>query len=483
MATRGKGYGGWVVAGILVMIFLVSTNTWNPFPDIWDWVNASRGLSDPPPRWQERVGGRPDSVARAGDTLVVELDTSVKGRRVSDGSEIWSRKADWSAVAGEGAGAVVVVGKLLVKGYDVIDPRNGSVLRHENDAVGVWTYRDAIVDARCYGPKDCTLTASSPRDGDQLWQVDIPGVESSLFADNPKLQAMRPLTAHRVADQPDGPLPMPRLLGFPVGRHVYPVDTVAGRMLPSVEQGSREQVVVAGGRLLRVTATPGDGACYFTVDARDPVTGGQVWKEAGVNLRTTSGSGCQQRRTPSGAGNVVVGVASDGREAVLDVNDGRVLWVGAAGEKLLAVNNRYALVRAADGEAVMGLRLGRKKPLWTRAVHPGAEAALTQYAALVVDTKPDRIIALDPASGAEKLNVRSDAKVVVCGPDGIVLASVREVGYLPYSSQAAATRAPAGGAAGGSDGGGSDGGTSGGGADGGGPAKGRSEGGGLGKNG
>src|SRR5262245_1214275 len=152
------------------MIFLVSTDTWNPFPDMWQWVNASRGLSDPAPAWQERAGGRPETVTQAGNMLIVELHTSVEGRRISDGGESWTRKADWAAVAGDGAGAVAVVGKLLVKGYDVLDPRNGVVLRHEADAVGVWTYRDAIVDARCHSPKDCTLTASSPRDGDRLWQ-------------------------------------------------------------------------------------------------------------------------------------------------------------------------------------------------------------------------------------------------------------------------------------------------------------------------
>jgi outer membrane protein assembly factor BamB len=468
VATKGRGYGGWIVAGILVMIFLVSTDTWNPFPDVWRWANTSRGLSDPAPSWQERIGGRAETVTLAGNTLVVELHTSVEARRVSDGGEIWTKKADWSSVAGEGAGAVAVVGKLLVKGYDVIDPGNGAVLRHNGEAVGVWTYRDAIVDARCHSPKDCTLTAYAPRDGDRLWQVDIPGIESNLVADNPGLRGTRPLTTSRVADHPDSPEEMPRLLGFPVGEHVYPVDTSDGRRLPEVKQDSRDQVVVAGGRVLRVTANPSDGACYFTVDARDAVTGGQVWKAAGLNLRTTSGSGCQQRRAPAGAGNVVVGVSPDGREAVLDANDGRALWVGGDKEKVLAVDNRYALVRAADGRSVKGIRLGRAKPLWTRAVHPDAEAALTAFAAVIVDKKPDRIIALDPASGAERLNVRSEAKVVTCGPSGIVISEVRELGYLPYTSGAVATEAPAGG-------GPVEGAPANGGSDGDGPAKGKSE--------
>jgi hypothetical protein len=160
VAAKGKGYGGWVVAAILVVIFLVSTNTWNPFPDMWRWVNSSRSLSDPAPSWQQRIGGRPESVTQAGNALVVELHTSVEGRRISDGTQTWSRKADWSAVAGEGADSVAVVGKLLVKGYDVIDPASGRSLRHDSDSLAVWTYQDAILDVRCHSPKDCTLTAS-----------------------------------------------------------------------------------------------------------------------------------------------------------------------------------------------------------------------------------------------------------------------------------------------------------------------------------
>ncbi len=414
------------------MIFLAATNTWNPFPGMWSWANSSRPVSDPDPAWQERAGGRPESVTLAGNVLVVELHTAVEGRRVLDGGQIWSRKADWSAVAGEGAGSVAVVGKLLVKGYDVIDPTNGAVIRHEDDAVGVWTYREAILDVRCRGTKDCTVTASVPRTGEKMWQVDIPGVGSVLFADNPKLQGSTPLGTSGVADHPDGPDTMPRLLGFPVDRTVHFVDTQNGRAVREIKPEREEQVVAVGGRVLRITATPADGACYFSVDGRDAVTGAQVWKTSGINLRTTSGTACEQRRTPSGAGNVIIAVRSDGRESVFDAYDGRTVWTGAAGEKVLAVDNRYAVVRSADGKSIKGMRLGSGTPLWTRQVRDGAQAALSRYAAVIVEKKPDRIIALDPASGAEKLNVRSSAKVVTCGPDGLVLSDLRELGYARY---------------------------------------------------
>src|SRR5215831_9559401 len=97
VAAKGRGLGGWVVAATLLMIFLVSTDTWNPFPGIWDWANSSRSLSDPAPDWQQRLGGRPESVTRAGDLLVVDVNGAVEARAVSDGTQRWSRKADWGA--------------------------------------------------------------------------------------------------------------------------------------------------------------------------------------------------------------------------------------------------------------------------------------------------------------------------------------------------------------------------------------------------
>ena len=60
-----------------------------------------------------------------------------------------------------------------------------------------------------------------------------------------------------------------------------------------------------------------------------------------------------QREDPQGARNVLIGVGPDGREAVLDGYDGRLLWVGDAGEKLIAVDDRYALVRGADKRSVV----------------------------------------------------------------------------------------------------------------------------------
>jgi outer membrane protein assembly factor BamB len=442
--ANGRANTGWFVAGTIVMVVLVATNTWNPFPDIWTWLNHNGPISDPAAAWQHRVGESPKSVTVAGDTMVVELGDSVEARRLTTGDQLWTKKVDWSAVAGTDADSAVVSGKLLVKGYDVVDPATGSLLRHDKQAVAVWTYRDAILDVRCHSSKDCTLTEWDPRATEPTWTVEMPGVGFVLFADNPGLKEVRPMTAQRIADHAGGPETMPRLLGFPIDGNTYVVDTSQGKVLPEVKPGRRDQIVVVGGRVLRITATAGDGSCYFQVAASDAVTGGEVWRQAGLNLRTASGSGCEQRNTPNGAENVVIGVGSDGRQALIDAYDGRILWVGATGEKVLDVDNQFALIRAADGKSIKGIQLGQSGTLWTRPVTSDAQALLTRYAAVISDRKPDRIVALNPETGKEKLSVRSSAKVLASGPDGLVVGDGRLVGYLPYGGKIVVkTTAPA----------------------------------------
>jgi outer membrane protein assembly factor BamB len=438
LVAKGRANTGWFVAGMIVMVMLVATNTWNPFPGIWKWVNHNGPISDPAPAWQQRIGASPQSVTIAGNAIVVDLGDSVEARRLSDGGQLWSKKADWSAVAGVAASAAVVSGKLLVKGYDVVDPSTDSLLRHDKQAVAVWTYRDAILDVRCHGSKDCTLSAWGPRATQPAWTVDLPGVGFVLFADNPSLKGIRAMTALQIAGHAGGPDTMPRLLGFPINGSTYVVDTSQGKLLPEVKPGRRDEIVVVGGRVLRITATPGDGACYFAVVASDAVTGSQVWRQAGLNMRTVSSSGCEQRDAPNGADNVVLGIGPDGRQLLMDAYDGRVLWIGAAGEKVLDVDSTFALIRAADGKSIRGILLGQSGTLWTRPAPSDAEALLNRYAVVITQKGPNRIIALDPETGREKLNVRSSAKVLACGPDGMVIGDARLVGYLPYAGSTVA---------------------------------------------
>ncbi|MGW4462453.1 hypothetical protein [Micromonospora sp. NPDC004704] len=436
-----KGSAGrsakWFLAFMLVAVIVLSaTGVWNPFPNLVSWINRSQPLSEPDVVWQQRVGGTPKSVTIAGSTVVVEQRTFVESRSLATGGKLWERKADWAAVAGGETDPVVATGKLLEKGYELIDPETGAVRRRDTKASGVWTYRNALLDVRCSEPRECTLSRWDPRGTKPVWTAFLPGVGTGLFADNPEVLGTRRLTTKLVADDASGPETMPSLLGFPVDGRVHIVDTATGRVLRDVQPGRADRLVVVGGRMLRIEARAEDGSCYFTVLARDPITGQEVWRRSGINLRTANAGGCVQREDPQGGQSVLVGVGPDGRETILDGYDGRVLWSGAEGEKLLSVDDRYALVRSADRQTVIGRELGRDAPRWNRPLSPEGAATLTRSAAVLVDEKPNRVIALDPLRGSELLTLATSAKVLAVGPAGMVIGDGRDIGYVQFSTAA-----------------------------------------------
>ncbi|MFU8874911.1 PQQ-binding-like beta-propeller repeat protein [Micromonospora sp. SL4-19] len=418
----------------MTVIVLAATGVWNPFPAMWDWVDRSEPISEPDVVWQQRIGGTPKSVTIAGDTVVVEQRTRVEARSLATGTQLWERKADWAAVAGGDRDAVVAVGKLLVKGYELLDPTTGVVRRRDDQAVAVWTYRNLLLDARCVQATDCTLSAWEPRGTKPLWTAFLPGVHSGVLADNPELLGTRRLAASRIDSGVAGPEAVPPLLGFPVDGRVHVLDTATGRVLRDLEPGREERLAVVGGRLLRITAASRDGNCSFVVSAVDPATGHEVWRRAGVNLRTADYAGCVQREDPQGARSVLVGVAPDGREAVIDGYDGRLLLVGADGEKLLAVDDRYALVRSADKRSILGHELSVDRTRWTRPAASKSGAALTPYAALIAEEKPSRLIAVDPRTGRELVALRTSANALAVGPNGMIIGEGREIGYVRWGA-------------------------------------------------
>ncbi len=423
----------YALLALVAVVILVATGVWNPFPGLWNWINQSDPLSSPATAWQQRLGSSAQSVTIAGSAVVVEHRTTVEARSLQAGVRLWEKDADWGAVAGTGVNAVVAVGELLVKGYEVLDPATGTVLRRDRDAVAVWTYRNMLLDVRCLQPRDCQLVAWDPRGAQPLWSVPVPGIGFVLFADNPPLPGTRLLTAGRVNGDAGGPVPAPALLGFRADERLHVVDTAAGRIVQVVEPRRGDRVVVVGGRVLTVTTRAADGTCYFTVTASDPANGREVWRRDGLNLRTVEGAGCSQGEDPFGGQNVILGVTPEGREMLLDAYDGRVLWRGGDGQKVLAVDDRYALVRARDGRSVGSQLLGRGRAGWTRRTDPDAQAALTPYAGLVMDADPSRIVAVDPRDGDVFAEVRSEARVLAVGPAGMIIGEGRDIGYLPFT--------------------------------------------------
>ncbi|MBG0568931.1 hypothetical protein [Actinoplanes aureus] len=425
MSGSGKGLA--LVAAVTVTV-LATTGVWNPFPRMWSWITTS-GPVAPGARWQQELGGTPQSVAIAGDAVIVEYRNSVEAYGLTAAVPLWSSDADWASIAGRGADAVVVTGRLLTKGYQVLDPRTGVARRSDTTASAVWTYQDAIVDLSCSGGDDCRLTGWDPKAGTQLWSVGTGGIGFVLDAGNPDLPDTRRLTSGDVDDDVAGPPALPGLLGFPDDGQIRVIDTATGKLVQTVRPARDQRIAVVAGRVLTVTGTSRDGTCYYGVVATAPPRNNVVWQRDGLNLRTADGSDCKQGRDPAGGYNVVLGVDPYGRELLINGYDGRDLWYGDKESDVVAVNDSYAVIRKDD--TLRGWSFSKGKAVWRQTGRPEASAALTPYAAIVVSK--NRITALALASGAVRADVRTDAKVFAVGPDGMIAVSGRDMAYLAFS--------------------------------------------------
>jgi hypothetical protein len=162
-----------------------------------------------------------------------------------------------------------------------------------------------------------------------------------------------------------------------------------------------------------------------------------VWRKDGYDLRTASGAGCEQRRDPGGSDAVLVATRGDNREVLLSTRDGHEVWVGSAGETVLATDGRYAVVRTADHKQLKGVDAGSGAELWTRPADPHADVAVTRSAVLVTTPATGRLAALEPGSGRTLIDVESQASVLGAGPDGLVLNRGRTIGYVSFGTVAA----------------------------------------------
>lgn len=431
---RSNGTGLWLLFGVILYTVLVLTGVVdNPLPGAWEWIDRDQPLAEDL-RWQERLGGRPSSVVAAGNALAVDLGTEVQlrsrltGRVIRSGFEE-TLQADWMAVAGDGSEAVVVTGTLLEKGYEVRNPL-GQVIRRDEEAVAVWTFRDLLLDARCAEPRECELRAYRPGSGEPVWTTNLPGVGAGLFANNPDLAGGRRVTPRGIDEAVSGPEPAPPVVGFPTDGRVIVVETANGQVLQHLQPERNEQLSVIGGRIISSVAASRDGICVVAVTGLDAATGLPVWGPEPYHLRTVSGAGCEQRDRPVAAGSALVAVTADGRELVVDAYDGRVLWTGAEGERVESLSAAYAVIRAADPTTRRLVALGGSATsLWDRTVHADASMVVTRCGVVLRDREPDRVVLLDPDTGAEQLSLRTDARVRACVPEGLLIGDGRSVGY------------------------------------------------------
>jgi hypothetical protein len=426
-----KGYAA--ILAVVALVLLATSGVFNPWPKVWAWISTSAPIAEGASQWQVSIGGTPESVTIANDAVIVAARTRVEAYGLGAGVKLWQSDADWASVAGRGGDAVVVTGKLLTKGYQVLDPRSGATRRTDPNATAVWAYANAVVDLSCAKGGECELRAWDPRGSSPLWTVSTGGIGFVLDAANPDLPDTRPIGSPQIDDQVAGRPAMPELLGLPDDGRIRIVDTAAGRVVQTVEPKPDQRIAVTGGRVLTVTGEARDGTCYYDVVATDPPGAEPVWRRDALNLRTAGdGAACKQDRDPAGGEDVVVGVDPYGREQVIAAHDGRVLWRGEDDQDVMAVSDGYVVVRSADRGTFTGRSFRRGGTVWRRSVGDGASAALTPYAAVVANVKPSRITAVSPSSGAVLTEARTDAKVFAAGPDGLIAVSGRDMAYLPF---------------------------------------------------
>jgi outer membrane protein assembly factor BamB len=434
MASGGSAFRGYALAVIVLLVVLATTHVFNPWPKLWTWFNTSGPIAEGASQWQQTIGGSPQNVTIVNDAIIVEYRTSVEAYGLGAGVKLWNSDADWASVAGDGSDAVVVTGRLLTKGYQVVDPRTGLVRRADTDASAVWTYRTGILDLHCGKGNACELTAWDTK-GNTRWRVSTGGIGFVLDAANPDLPDTNPMSSgNGIDDQVAGPRDMPALIGLPDDGKVRVIDTATGKLVQTAQPGPDQRISVAGGRVLTITGTSADGTCYYDVVATDPPGGGVVWKRDGLNLRTAAnGSACKQGRDPAGGEDVVLGVDPVGRQELIAAHDGRILWHGDKGEDVLSVNDSFAVIRSADGGTLRGFSLANGRTAWNRAAGSGASAALTPYAVIIATSKPGRVAALSPSSGRLLAEVRTDAKIFAVGPAGMIAVDGRDMAYLPFA--------------------------------------------------
>jgi outer membrane protein assembly factor BamB len=425
----------------LLLLLAVSTFTLlivadimpNPFPPMWDWINRERPIAAEVD-WQERLGGRPSAAGVPGSTVVADAGRRAAAFDRATGEEILDWTADWLTVAGTDGNAVVITGETLSRGYQVRDPATGTPILEDEDARAVWGFRQVRIDLRCDGARSCELRAYRPDSPVPLWATDLPGAGSGLVGADPDLTTASVRMPARVHERVGAPEDLPLVLGVPIDRQrVAIVHSGTGELLAVHDAGRDELIMVVGDRVLRSVAIRRDGVCQVSVIGHDAFTGNVVWGPHPYNLRTITGGGCEQQYAAVAAGAALIAVDPEGKELILDAGDGRVLWRGEPDERVQGLTEDMAVIKAADPAIRYAVLLGRDRtPRWTQRVDPNAEVVIVDCGIVVADREPNRLRVWDPVNGEERLSVRTSARMLACAPDGLVLASGRSLGFVPF---------------------------------------------------
>jgi hypothetical protein len=405
---------------------------WNPLPGWLNKLSEAHGLSHPATAWTVRVDNEPTAAVVTGNTVVVFEPGTVDGRDAGSGQQRWTASADWTAVAGSsGSGGLVILAGKRNSGFQALDPATGRAAWSDPKAQGAWAFADLVVSIACPDKSACTLTARRPADGSVRWRAHLDGDGRRFSGANGLRNAVAELGASDTRDAP--PQPAPALLGLPIDDQITVYSLRSGHLLNRYTSSKTQRIELAGTRVLEVSAKPHDDGCRYSVIARDPGSGRQLWQRNGLDLHTSTGIGCDQRKDPVGGGGLVMGTAN-GHDALFDVASGNQAYRVGAGQDLLATDGQVAVVRSADKKSVRGVRRRDGTVLWTRTVDRHVQVSVTPELVVFDDPDNGRIAALSTDSGQVRIDAKSYATVLGYTGDGLVIHTGRTIGLLRYGS-------------------------------------------------
>lgn len=428
----GLGFFGLIAIGVTLAIVF----QWNPWPRIQAWLKerGTGAIATPATAWTQRAAGQPDAAAVTDRAVLVMMGDMVEAHARTDGALLWRKEADWAALAGAGATAVAVVSKVDGRGFDAVDPHSGEVRWTDTDAIGAWTFRDAVLTIAC--PKaGCAIVNRAPADGAVRSRTALAGAVRALGGANSGLLDLRDPAGPVRDAKPADPRPLPRYLGFLIDHRVQVIDTTAARRVREEEVPNDARTVVAGNRTVRTTAAPKAGGCRFTVTARDAASGRALWQRDGYDPGTAGGAGCEPRRDPVGGATAMITTRGDNRQVLLSTVDGRELAVAGPDETIEGTDGELGIIRTADDKQLRAVDLTRGgATAWTRAVAPKSRVGLTPYGVFVTDAATERVTVVDRTTGQLRLDLVTGAIVLGIHADGVVLGRGRTIGWAAFTA-------------------------------------------------
>ena len=380
------------------MIASPSPSVWNPFPGVWDWVDRS-AADLPSPTWPGSTGSaaRPKSVTIVGD--------AGRGRAAGPASSVRSLR-DRRPAAGSATADWVGGGR--VGDRDAGDRRRRArsdkglrgarpapparYVGATREAIAVWTYSDTIArPALPGGAARLPVERLGPaRHGSRLWTaVDCPASAAGCFADNPGLPAPGDSPRRGSTTRRPGRTRCRRVLGLarrrPGARWWTPPPagwcrTSTAAATSGWSRGRRPDAHDHGAAR--------DGSLLLR--GRGPRPGHRAAGVAagpGSTCAPPTGPAASSGEDPPGGRTCCSGWPADGRERC-STRTTAGCWPVRRGEKVLAVDDRYALV-ARRRRTVDRARVGRQGPLDPAGRREGGRA-LTPYAAVLTGDKPSR---------------------------------------------------------------------------------------------